>query len=646
MRDQYFADPRQDPEELVRNVCARLDEEARHIGAQSSLFELWRKSFDAFHSALGWDEFSSAHLGRRGSRGQGLTLSTGQSRALATQASALICNAPTTLSAGSSNVDVGAQAAVHIGQVVLDHEWMTQGLESLSTDAVTASVWAGEYFIFAEWDKHLGPPLASDGFQLHRAGGIRYDLVEPWRVIRDSRAGRYDESPWVAVMVRRNRFDLAAKYEEKRADILAAESGASLWRVDRGLSHGDEDGVMLTHFFAKPSPSVPDGLHLVILGETLLEARPYPDALPLARIAPGDLGPWGYTSFWHTLAAADAENDTWSGLLTGMRVFGRPLISAETGSDVSVDSLGDEGAQLLWRSPGASPPVPVQWSQPPPSADKFLTAFQSMQRQAVGLNDFAMGQPPGSQLNAAAISILVAASTTASSGFQKRRVVFLRQLGKIVIALYSANARSPMTVAVVGKNQRGSLEKSITFTGQELRGVDTVNVDVASGLAATSAGRVQLLEILRAQGVEVTGEDVVSVLDTGRLTQPLNRERGTNTLLSYLETEFRAGRPVEPLFSDPPLKVAELCAALQSDPEVRANPAALEAIGAYLAGLMDLIETTDPRILALMGVQLPAPPPPPGDAGGPPPPAEPGAPMDVPLPESTPEQFAAPPFQG
>ncbi len=642
---KHWLDPEQSRDDLEREIVAKLQENATHLGTRHGLFEIWRRGYDYFHRALDSSDTNAFAVGRRGDSGQALAFSVGNSRSLASAVAGLVNNAPTSLSAGVSTTEPEAQSAAQIATAVLEHEWSLAGLEQRANATVENAIWAGEYYLHLSWDVSAGPGVARtpDG-QLLRAGGLAYDSVPPWRVLRDLDAPSYDASPWVAVSVPRIRHDLAKLYPEHADKILSQTTDwDSLWHLGQASTTGS-DWVLATFVYHKPSPSVPEGLAAVLVGDTLVATDAYPSHCPLVRMSAGETvgSPFGYSSWHETLAAQDVVDDAWSGLATSLRVLGKPMISAETGSDIDADRLGDEGPLLLWRSPGSQPPVPLQFSAPPPGADKLIQGLVQSQRQAVGMNDTAMGNPGTAQMNAQAFALLISAATVQSSALQQRRVKFLRDLGQAVIALYAANAAAPMTISLVGQSQKGNLERALTFTGAELRGVDLVNVDVASGLAATAPGRIQLLQLLREMGVQISAEDVVSVLDTGRMTQALSRERSTNQLVAWAEREFRAGRPVAPLFSDPP-KMAELCFSLMDDPSIRANPQALAVIGDYLEGLVQLYQTTDPRVLALVGVQLPAPPP---GAGAPAPqmPPEFGQPPDVALPEQTPPAFANSPL--
>lgn len=661
MSDVYWA--ARPPEELEQAIVAKLEGSARVTERASELFEVWSKAYDAFHRALG-GEVSAAFVGRRGSHGQALTFATGNSRSLASAVAALVNNAPTTLTAQASNTEAKSQSAAVIATTLLEHEWMAQGLEQRANALVESAVWAGEYFLLAQWDKSAGPIVARDeqGVSI-RAGGLRYEAVPAWRVLREPRAASYESSPWVAAMVRRDRHELAALYPDSKDAILSESGALDLWRPDAGLDSDDDEHVLVTYLYHRPTPALPDGLDAVLVGNTLVAASHALEPCPLVRMSAGELTgtPWGYSAWWETLAAQDMLDDGWSGLLTSLRVLGKPMVSLEVGSEMDVDRLGDDGPLAVYRAKDSAPPVALEWSKPPPGADKLMSGVVSMQRTAVGLNDFALGQPPGAQLNASAISILVAAATVQANAFQQRRVRFLRELGRVVLSLYRRHASSPITIAVVGKSQMGQLEKALTFSGEDLAGADVVEPDVANGLAATAPGRVQLLELLKANGVQVGPEDIASVLATGKLRQTMTKPQAEAQLLAWEERELREGRVPDAMFGDNIAEHMDSHLALMADPVIRTNEDALRAITEHVDMHLQVLLTTDPRMLALAGVQVPQLPAP-GGPGAPAPgsPEEavaPGPPTtsqdaesygemppDVPLPEGTPEAYAGAPF--
>lgn len=652
---RYWAKPPEELEgnaaraELEQRVVSKLQTAAQSIERLGELFDVWAKAYDAFHRALG-REVSSAFVGRRGDSGQALTFATGGSRSLAQASAALISSAPTTLKAEASNTEAKAQAAAQTGTVLLEHEWLARGLAMTSDFVVECAAWAGEWFLWPSWDEMLGDVVAVEDGRLVRAGGIRYETLPPWRVLREPKVQSFEDSPWVAWLVRRGRHELAARYPEFEGDIMASGAPAELWTPERNVEPLDDDQVWLTVVYHRPTAALELGLLATLVGDTLVEIQPAPRRCPIARMSAGELTgtPWGYAPFWETLAASDLLDDGWSGLLTSLRVLGKPLVSTEKGSELDLDALGDEGPQVLYRRAGTQPPVAVQFSQPPTNADKLLDGVKAMQRDAVGLNDYALGQPPGSQLNAQAIALLISAATVRTSPFQARRVVFLRELGHLGLELYREHARSPTTVAIVGESSKGQLEKAITFSPQDLSGCDVVRVDVASGLSATAAGRVELLNIYKAHGVQVGPEDIVSVLNTGQLRQTLNRPQAEAQLLAWEERELRAGRVPKALFSDVLTEHMDHHLALLADPAIRADEGAVSAIEEHVARHLEVLQTTDPRVLALSGVQLPqlgapgGPPASPEDASAPvsgAPEAGFGGAPEVEPPEEAPEAF-------
>ncbi len=592
--------------DLERQLVSKLNDAARAVGNVRELFQVWAKAYDGYHRAFG-AEMSAAFVGRRGSQGQALTFSTGNSRSLASAMAALVTNTPTSLKVESANTEAKSQAMADIGTTVLEYEYVT-GLEDASNQCVEAAAWAGEWWLCPSWDVMAGPVVARDeGGSAIRAGGTRYETVPPWRMLREPRAESIAASPWLAAMLKRNRYDMAALYAADRPEvadkILSTGGPGELWKPDGSTEILDDDWVFATYLYHRPTPALPDGLLAVLIGDALIKFDPAPKRCPFARMSAGELTgtPWGYSPWWETLAASDLYDDAWSGLLTSLRVLGKPMISLETDSDVNIDQLGDEGPMAVYRRVGSQPPTPMQWSQPPPTADKIVSGVLGMQRNAVGLNDFALGQPPTAELNAQAFALLISAATVQSTPFQRRRVQLIKSAAEIVLDLYRENAHSPAVVAVVGESSKGQFEKAIVFSPEDLAGDDVVKITIASGLAATDPGRVQMLQIYKAHGVAVGPEDITSVLTTGRLRQVLTRPQAESQLLAWEERELRAGRVPKPMFSDNILEHAESHFALVADPAVRNNAAALKAAEEHWAQHMEVLATTDPRILALAG---------------------------------------------
>lgn len=645
----YFCTPGPDLEGELHAKLKKVSQDSR----LSAMRSLWEASQSYWLAGL--DTQSSAFLASSGSRGQGIAVRVNEWRALVNAWASLVNNTPTSIAAGTSSTDPEALAAAIVGTQLLEHEW-AQGLESACRETIELACAFGEHAMHFYWDRFRGDVVARDPNGVpYRTGAPRFELVPPWRTFREPSAQSYGSSSWVAVEVFRPKYDLAKEFPEFETDIEGATSkgiaSTSSW------ARSEDDHCAVVYFYHDQTPAMPDGLEAVMLsgGKLLYQGALRTPRLPVARIAVSDMPglAWGYTPAFDALGTQELLDNVWSGMATSVAQLAKPIISAETNSEVDSDSLGDDGPMVLYRAPGTQPPVPVQFSSLPAGSDKFLANLRSAQKGLVAMSDTAMGVPQTAQMNASAFSILVSSSVMQSSGLLRRARDFIKSSCEVVLDLYRTEAHMPRTISVIGKSQEGQASRAFEVSADILVAVDSVEVTLASALSATPAGRLELARA-RAELTQqpLTAEDFESILETGKPTKLLEKDRAENQLLAFEERELRQGHPVEALFSDQHLTHGRHHGALLCDPAVRASPDAVDAIVTHVRQHMTLLETTDPQIVALMNGSAPPPkmpgPPPPGPPGAPtvPPPPMAGGLQLAPaptLPEGTPEQFSAPP---
>jgi hypothetical protein len=163
------------------------------------------------------------------------------------------------------------------------------------------------------------------------------------------------------------------------------------------------------------------------------------------------------------------------------------------------------------------------------------------------------------------------------------------------------------------------------FSGQDLDKIKRVIVRVSNPLSKTTAGRMEIANNLMQMGLVTNLNHYFTVLDTGRLDSMTEGAQAQLLLIRRENEKLMRGEPVRALATDRHSIHIQEHDAILADPDMRDNPELLDMVTAHLMEHINLLKTTDPALLNMIGEQSLAPPPMVGPDGQPLP--QQGAPM-------------------
>ncbi len=656
--EHHWCSPPGDGENPQSAAQAWAQEYFSRIGKGGSfLARLQLLAHRHFYGALPFgyvgDMPSSAEVNRAGEQGENVELRVNWIRAHENARHQIITAPKLSWGAQPINTDSRSMADASRGASILEAEWKQGPWEKEALEAQLGAGLYGEEFIFPYWSSVAGkstqyvepveaveaqpgqppseenpegaPPVeaqeAKPGRLYFEGDAVCY-RVSSWNAFCDESSQSWDASPWQSVRVPMDRWDLIAQFPERRDDILKAPQLQSVTTSGPGgttiTTSPDRNKVICHYFFHERKPGLPRGLQAIALSpECVLEFLPLEECYwkkPVTQFRGGVLkgSPRGYTDFWEAMANQSLATNIQSSLATNIVAFAKQMISAETGTDLNIDQIGN-GPFVQYRPKGTPAPEPMNFHSPSDAAFKHLDTLKDDQRMILGLNDVAMGEAPTGTPNAQAWALLATAGVTANSGGQRDYVGSVRRVGQTLLNIWKHKADSERKTAVVGM-YGASIPKQETWDKKVLAPIDDVTCDIANPLAQTAAGRLQLEQLYSDRGFVLVPEQLTQLLETGTI-KPL-----TQTLLNELiyiaweNEQLLKGAQLTAMITDShQMHIREHKDATFSA-EARTNPAIIEAANAHIQQHIQLALTTDPRILTLMGQAAPAPgaPPPPG----------------------------------
>lgn len=619
---------------------------------------------------------SPSGVTRGGERGELAMLSENTSTGVAQAKAALVSAAQISWRPQAANGTSGAAMATAKAADVMENEWKTKGLAVKGDLWTEWTVYFAESFMFPEWDKSAGPAHAALGDRLIAKGDVRYHLLPGWDVKRDPNAPSFEACQWLYLPVYKNKFDLARSArrlldgrEGKEAEETILGACGASWELggvtDRRFI-GDTDLVPLWFFFHDPSPILPMGQVTTFLSDQIVLSRtpirgPHSkyEGRPVVRLAERPVvgSPYARATYWDTEGPQEICNGVATAAATIVTSLSSPVLAAEQGSDF--DTTAFSGGPKVYKSPrGSKPP---QWLQVPKLEATHLELKKGLESgiaARMGLNDVAMGQAPTGQPNAQAYAVLKSSAVEQSAPLQTARTTALGALGTVVLKILAKNVKGSRSFS----KPDGT---SVTFTGEDLKNIESVRIEIGNPMEQTTAGRMTILDAMQERGWITAPENIHEVLTTGRLDAANMRETQEKNLAKRHKEMLEQGEAPPVHWShNHPLFFREGSGALLSDAALN-DETVMEAVEKYLDEHYSLQFGTSRRgqpdpltgqpipgsadPMALMrerwmlgqaigpGQEMMAPPMPPGAPAGPP-----GAPAGAP-PEIAPPPGVGPP---
>ena len=515
---------------------------------------------------------------------------------------------------------------MHLSQRLLDYYMREKHLEVILREAVEFALLFGEGFVISEWDETSGevygvnPDTQADVYE----GDLHYMTRAPMDVIRDVYATSTDEIQWYVIRRPRNKFDLASKYPELADKITSYSTTNKMnqnFTVNTATQLAQSDTVTHFTFYHKRTAAMPNGRRIEFLDTDLILTdgpMPYRD-LPVHRIVPAELigTSFGYTVMYDLMPIQETLNGLYSTIKTNQETFGVQNILVPKGSGIGITEVSG-GLNFIEYDKQLGKPEALNFTHTPPEVFSFIAGLEKMMETISGVNSVARGDPQASLKSGAALALVQSQAIQFSQGLQASYTSLLETVGQSTINLLRDFAAVPRIAMIVGKNNRGEMRE---FTGKDLENVNRVVVDQGNPMTRTTAGKVELAQMMIQMKLIDTPEQLLQVIQTGSLE--VLTESKTNELLAIkAENEaMSSGEEVQVMTTDDHLTHIHEHKCLLSDPQSRKDPQIVQIVTGHLMEHLKILQ--DPSLAALLTLlgqqpvpQTPGPNAQPGTGGG------------------------------
>lgn len=594
---EYFASKHYD--ECTKEAFSKVEDYHRYLDTMGR-FSVWRNSYRTLYRGY----YTKGRITTEGDQNEYRRMNVNHYHNILQHLKVMVTSQRPVGQCRAINTDYDSQAQTILGNGLLDYYLREKHLEGILGQMVEACLWSGEGWMLTEWDNTAGDQIASvDGSQI-RNGDVVYSTFLPYSVTRDVTASRLEDCNWFIVTKMVNKWDLAAKYPEKSAEIK--DRDLEVWdryfKMNLGIDkrYVDTDFIQMNVLYHKKTPALPQGRMVEFLDADVClfdGDLPYDD-FPLTWMAAEQqhMVPFGYTIGYDLLPIQQAIDNIHSTIYTNQQAFGMQQVVATKGSGVSVREIS-EGLNLIEVNQGFEPPKGLNLCATPAELFNYVKELEGLLETLSGVNSVTRGNPEASLKSGTALALVASMSVQFNTNLQSAFAMACEDIFTKTINLLKRYATSPRIAMISGKSQKQYLK---SFQGSDIAKINRVFVDVGSALSKTVQGREQIATNMLQMGLVRTPDEYFQVINTGKL-EPIT-EGATSELMMIREENEKMleGGFVEALFSDAHMTHINEHKSIMNSTEARQSPEVIEAYTTHQFKHLELLRTTDIDFLGLI----------------------------------------------
>ena len=609
IQEEYFA--AREADDTARIVLTKAHKWFHTLDVNGYLDKL-KEAWSAYHGAYYTDIGSGHRITFSGEQGELANLPVNHYRNICRHILTMVTANRPSMEARATNTDYKSLVQTKLANGLLDYYMREKRLEDFLYRAIEYAIVFGSGYVKMEWNSTSGEiyDYNEETDTPIYEGDVKFSNLSPFDVVFDSTKEDYSQHDWVLCRSFRNRFDLAAKYPEKADDILRMETKDQKERYDfNGAFYDESDDIAVYEFYHKRTESMPNGRYVLFVDSSVvLNDAPMPyRELPVYRVAPADIlgTPYGYSDTFDVLPIQDAINSMYSAILSNNNAFAVQNVLSPRGADITAEQVSGSLNFIEYNPINGEKPEPLNLLQTKPETYEFVSVLERVAETISGVNSVSRGNPESSLQSGNALALVQSMSLQFVSGLQQSYVKMIEDVGTGLVNMLKDFAAVPRVAMIVGESNRTYMKE---FTGDDLGNVNRVIVDMGNPLAKTTAGRVQMAEQLLQMGLITTPEQYISVINTGKL-ETMTEGIDKQLLLIKAENEkMLGGETVMAVATERHSIHIKEHGDVLADPDLKNDPDLVRRIQSHIQEHINLLRTTDPDLLALVGEKPLSPP--------------------------------------
>ena len=608
MNLNYWA-AEKDTDTVVSKVSSFLNIFSLNSEAErSSLSSIWSRNLRMYYNAVINSDSTDSSLGYEGEDGELINMHVPVARSDVRKMISIATRQRLHFKAQAESGDYATKAGTEIADA-LAHEYSTEediGLAKTREKLIELAIVSGHSFLLNQWDEEKSQPI--------------FRPIPAWMCTYNFNAESFEDLDWFVVHYFVNRYSLAAQYPKYENEIVNATSDRSAinpWSINFGVLDYSEDDILVSEFYHKSTPALPEGRFIKFVNELGIEdiENPYKDKngraeIPVSMVVPELIQPYllGYPKLCDLLPLQEMTDHQFSVMASIFSALGVPTILNPRNSGINAANMS--GLKVISYSPqmgdgmkGSKPEI-LELCKLPPNLLDTINIMSVFQQRISNISGALQGQlPPGvtaasaiATLSANAVEFIEPLSFAVNSALESGMMRAIIQTSQF--------QKESRTVELVGPRQTTAVRE---FTGEDIRGLRRVKLLSQNPLTLFAGGRQKIAEDYMSMGLIKTPEEYDAVMVYGSL-EPVRENMTTkDTLVSWENQELRQGKPVSALATDDHAYHIYKHSLLENDPEIRKRPELLRMIEAHKQAHLELSRTVDVGLYAMVqtGKNLP-----------------------------------------
>ena len=601
--DQYWASL--STEEIVAQLQDKVDDYRMYL-LKSSKLAMWKACWNQYYKAE-----SRIGMVTGGDRAQYKILGANHFASLIQGLVSVVCQQNPAFEPISINSDTKSMSQTLIAKSVLDYYMRVAKMPELFKDATEIGHIFGEAFLFFRWNALQGKVIemtqGADGQPkpVHE-GDIEINKFNPMDVVRDY--SRTDtKNDWYILVEYVNKWNLIAQRPDLKDEIIGETIGSDLQRFRFGHmvdENGSMDDLVPKYtFIHEKTAAMPQGRIVEYVGDAVIldSALPF-DKMTILRFTPSNViqNNFGSTVATKLLPLQQAYDTLCSIIITNASNWGLGNIQIPLGTNVKIEQIVD-GLNAIRVNAAAGEIKPLVMPSTPAEIFQMLDRIEAMMEKIAGISAILRGQAPANLKSGTALAFMQAQSLVFNSSTQQSYISMVEESGTTVVNILKTFANSKRMLTIAGKAKKTYMKQ---FDKNDLSNISRVMVNVGNPLTKTIAGKVQIAQdLLQAGNMIQTPQEYIQVLETGTLDPLLEGQTAELMLIRQENEEMSEGRIVTAIATENhPLHIQEHKSVLSS-PESKNNPDIVKNVLSHMMEHINLMQTTDPRLLQMLGIQ-------------------------------------------
>lgn len=587
---------------------------------------VWRTNWEMYNR-------SEMKIGVRfgGDRGQYKLIESNIYRSILTGLVSVICNQRPSFQPEAINDDHRSMSQDLIFDSVSNYYLKVKKLEDMYKTGTVVGLNTGEGWLYEHWDANIGEivDVMTDptGKQTPiKEGDVKFSILGPQDVCRDYTRMDMDND-WYIIRQYLNKWDMIAQRPDLTDDIKGLSIPYTLQRYRFGhiidSQTANDDLIPVYTFLHRKTAACPNGRLIQYLDDTTYitdTAMPY-DEIPLYPMIP-ELQPFnnfGITVMTSLVKLNYAYDKTLSIILTNQQAFAIQNIAVDDSTQTKPEQV-IEGLNFIKTNLSKGVPVALELCKTPAEIFKYLDLIESQMEKLSGLPSILRGSPPSADMSGSAMAFLQAQALVFNSPIQQAYISFLERSATGLFNILKSFANTKRMISIAGNSKRQYMDE---FSGKDLENITRVIVTAGNPATSTEAGKLQIAQDLMAKGL-VDVKEYFEVLTTGQIDPMIEGPEAENMFIVEENELLRQGIPCAASPTDNHQLHIKQHNTLMFDTDLRKTQgspvlaAVMQHIMAHAQFIIPGIQApNDPRLLAVLGIQVSMPPAPQQPTPGP-----------------------------